>query len=102
MGKVIWGALLLALALSCGQTKNGNIIDSKIIGGEIVTDREYDFTVGLFNETGRFFCSGALVSPTLVLTAAHCVLGHNIKSVGVGNSAPFEHYPAALFSKGTA
>jgi len=94
MRKTLVLALIILGLLSCGKSNNDNeLISGKIIGGKPVLDREYDFTVALFNEENKFFCSGALISPTLVLTAAHCVLGHKIKSIGVGNSTPFEQYP---------
>ena len=46
--------------------------ESRIHGGSEAVKGEFPWTVALFKH-GFQFCGGSLISPTLILTAAHCV-----------------------------
>ncbi len=43
-----------------------------IVGGG-GADQPYPFAVSLHSTSGKLFCAGALIAPTWVVTAAHCV-----------------------------
>jgi len=44
----------------------------RVVGGVETSFNRYPFVVALLKD-GEFFCGGSLVSPNLVLTAAHCI-----------------------------
>ena len=44
-----------------------------IIGGRFVTDTEAPWGASIYRSGGSFACSGTIIAPTWVLTAAHCV-----------------------------
>jgi len=68
---------------------------SAITGGE--RDGELHPNVGLilfYDATGRYRCSATLVSPTIVLTAAHCTIGTLGKTGVTFNSVIAEQKPS--------
>src|SRR5688572_3552047 len=48
-----------------------------ITGGKVDSTNIYDNVgiIAFYDETGRYRCSATLVSPTILLTAAHCTAG---------------------------
>lgn len=77
------GILCVVLATGCGY-QNEDVVQSdvKIVGGRLVSPAQKDArlqsTVALTTASkqakGKSFCSGTLIAPRTVLTAAHCVV----------------------------
>ncbi|MGX1134124.1 secreted trypsin-like serine protease [Streptomyces glaucescens] len=54
-----------------------------IVGGTTTTTSAYPFMMQITDASQNQFCGGTLVSPTKVVTAAHCMVGESTGSVRV-------------------
>lgn len=85
------------VALTVGLTAGTALTAAAITGGS--ADGEGHPNVGMiafYDAGGRFRCSATLVSPTVVLTAAHCTKGTLGKTVLTFNSVIAETAPSPL------
>jgi V8-like Glu-specific endopeptidase len=80
--RLLSGAILICVAVGCGQANEPPVIpepvqeqSAPIIGGE--NDDGDPSVVAVYAQQlgspGGFLCTGSVIAPTLVLTAAHCV-----------------------------
>ena len=55
-----------------------------IVGGSDVTSDEFSFVAKIIYRGSQVGCTGSLISPNKVLTAAHCVGGYSPETITVG------------------
>ena len=78
MRHVVQSAAVLFLGLaivSCGEQSRRELVATgrPIVGGTSDTNPAHMATVAITNQPGSYFCSGTLITESVVLTAAHCL-----------------------------
>jgi secreted trypsin-like serine protease len=74
---LILAAMLLAVILVAGVAQARDIT-IQVVGGDGVPDGKYEFVAAIMdgaNPVTRTYCTGSLIDPNTVITAAHCAKG---------------------------
>ena len=90
--------LFFALMLALGLAGTGAGPAAAITGGTPDKANQYD-EVGMilfYDDGGRFRCSATLISPTVLLTAAHCTFGTDGKTLVTFEPVIAEEPPSGL------
>ncbi|MGV9453032.1 S1 family peptidase [Streptomyces sp. NPDC003635] len=66
-----------------GVAPSASAAPQPIVGGTTTTTTAYPFMMQITDSSQNQFCGGTLVSPTKVVTAAHCMVGETTSSVRV-------------------
>jgi len=84
-------ALACAAALSAGVASSSATAAPRarpsIIGGKAANPSQWTYAVAIYRK-GHLHCGGSVISPTRVLTAAHCVFGLNLANFAVIANRP--------------
>lgn len=59
------------------------LLDGKIIGGVSTSIEKHPYQVSLQSNYGEHFCGGSIISKTVIVTAAHCVISKTVSSIKV-------------------
>lgn len=69
------------LNASCGCSRNSTTV-SRIVGGEPANSSTWTWAVSI-SIANSYLCGGSIISPTFVITAAHCVYGYQESPITV-------------------
>jgi trypsin len=80
-------AAFLSVAITAASSAGAERSEPRIVGGGKADAAGWQFTVAL-EQKRRLICSGSLIAPTKVLTAAHCAKGGKRKQLSLFAGSP--------------
>jgi secreted trypsin-like serine protease len=87
-----------AVAMASPVEAEAATAHESIIGGQFASPPSWGFTVAIYTQRG--LCSGVVISPTRILTAAHCVL--DLPGATIRANSPYAFSGGETFSAATA
>lgn len=75
-------SVMLSIAVGCGSVGE-NTSEQKVYGGTRVPAGGWKNVVAITQKGGGMFCTGTAITPTIIVTAAHCAKGLKAANISV-------------------